>query len=103
MIKSSAREQSLPLATEGYVLGVRERFVQVTRLADGTSEPANIKIEDIAKVVFSVQHSAIRMTVKSIGGINNSVRSEDTSLSISQKSVRIGVSSKRLSLSLSKN
>ena len=104
MSEYSSNRPGIPLTTNGYVSAVSDRFIYQTVLSDGTSIPANIHVEDMARVLFSVQHAAIRMTVKSVGGINgNIVRSEGVSMNISQKSIRLGISSRQVNLSLSKN
>jgi len=99
-----SKEQSIPLATKGYVLGVRERFIQQTVLSDGSVVGGNISMSDVTQVAFSIEHAAVRMNIRAMGGVNgNIVRSEGASVSLSQKKVSLGVSTSRLALSLSKN
>jgi hypothetical protein len=103
MSEYSTNRPGIPLATNGYVSAVNDRFIQQTILSDGTAAPANLSLEDMARVAFSIQHTAVRMTIQSIGGIRPRVRSSSASLALSQKSVRLGITAQQLCLSLSKN
>jgi len=97
----NAREQSIPLATSGYVTGVRERIVQEVRLQDGTVVPGDLSIKDVDRISFRVIHSAVRMSMKSIGGITPRVRSEAVTMNVSQKTVRLAAANGKTALSLS--
>jgi len=62
-VSYSSREQSLPLATEGYVLGVRERFIQNTKLSDGIVAQANIAVKDVKIVTLRISAPSKRLNL----------------------------------------
>ena len=93
----------IPLATKGYVSAVNDRFIQQTVLSDGTVTPANLNLSEMRRLAFSLQHGIVRMSLRSIGGINQTVRSQATAINISSGAVRLGVRKSGLSLNISKN
>ena len=70
---SHAREQSIPLATKGYVLGVNQVFIQQTVLSDGTVTGGSINMSDVTRVAFSIEHAAVRMSIRAMGGVSGNV------------------------------